>query len=230
MHAGLQIAKLLRANERGAAERLCDALSDAERSRTLGEALWWTANWGDEPLDSLKWFLERGADPNTRDIPPPTAAHIMPSTSVLEETVQYVEADAVLRVQMLLDYGATVEKSPLALLHCILTMQITIAHQGGIFPDEEDYAGAVRLLLAHGADPNAANGAGETALYHAVLSYHPPGTDPLQALVPLLLAHGADPLQPTRKGYTPLDIARLHDDTLSVERMLAAVRERGRQE
>jgi ankyrin repeat protein len=56
------------------------------------------------------------------------------------------------------------------------------------------------LLVAHGADVNAAAGNGTTALHFATASNH-------IAMVQWLLAHGADPARKTKAGQTPWAVA-----------------------
>lgn len=62
-------------------------------------------------------------------------------------------------------------------------------------------AESVRWLLAHGADPQAADAVGRTALHHGVER-----KVPMAELEPLLEA-GARPDRPDREGKTPIDLA-----------------------
>jgi ankyrin repeat protein len=63
---------------------------------------------------------------------------------------------------------------------------------------------AIRFLLAHGADVNAANLTGFTPLHHAAEN------GSVEAARALLEA-GADPRAPNYLGQTPADVARSHD-------------------
>jgi ankyrin repeat protein len=66
---------------------------------------------------------------------------------------------------------------------------------------ESDAAEAIGICLAHGADINARNANGDTALHAAVAGR---GSEPL---VRALLDEGADPHARNGRGQTPLDIA-----------------------
>lgn len=59
----------------------------------------------------------------------------------------------------------------------------------------------VELLLAHGADPNAAEGGGATPLHSAA-------GHGSREMVAKLMAAGADPHRKTKDGKTPADVAR----------------------
>ena len=66
---------------------------------------------------------------------------------------------------------------------------------------DPDASETVSRLLTAGADVNATNSAGRSALHHAAAVLQP-------ALVELLLAHGARRDLRDTAGKTPLDIAR----------------------
>lgn len=70
---------------------------------------------------------------------------------------------------------------------------------------------AVRLLLLHGAPPNARQQAGWAPIHAAAQNGD-------TAMVELLIQHGADPLQPNDEGKTPAMIARAkgHDALASI--------------
>jgi uncharacterized protein len=59
----------------------------------------------------------------------------------------------------------------------------------------------IRLLLVHGADPNAAQAGGFTPIFSAASANR-------RDLAELLFSHGADPLRKTDAGKTPADFAR----------------------
>ena len=69
----------------------------------------------------------------------------------------------------------------------------------------------VKLLLEHGADPNAKNTAGQTALYLLVAETNLWwfGVKNRDDMVMLLLAHGADPAAKSTAGRTALHWAAM---------------------
>jgi ankyrin repeat protein len=72
--------------------------------------------------------------------------------------------------------------------------------------------GVAKVLLEHGADPNARDKRGSTPLRRAVSgtgASHTAGTAALMApLTRLLLEHGADPDLPDKRGVAVRDSAR----------------------
>src|SRR5258707_268186 len=73
-------------------------------------------------------------------------------------------------------------------------------------------AATMRLLLAHGADSNARQQLGYTALHTAAQLGD-------EDIVDLLLAHGADPHAAGDDGKTPLDLAGAHGHVAIVKRL-----------
>ena len=79
----------------------------------------------------------------------------------------------------------------------------------------ETNAELVRLLVSGGADVNAPNHLGNTAL--ALAAHHDEA-----AMADLLLDHGADPSVPNNLGHTPLIRATLRGHVAMVHRLIAA--------
>jgi uncharacterized protein len=67
----------------------------------------------------------------------------------------------------------------------------------------KEYIALAERLLAAGADPNARNGAGATALKFAATFNQPD-------LIRRLLVAGADPAARDAQGHTALDLARFN--------------------
>ena len=76
---------------------------------------------------------------------------------------------------------------------------------------------AIRFLLDAGADVNATDTGGTTPLLQAIdvecdaASQMQNQAEPSTDSVELLLEYGADPRRPSRKGETPLEVARRWD-------------------
>jgi ankyrin repeat protein len=132
---------------------------------------------------------------------------------------------AQITVRSLLAAGADPNLRPLG-EHTALHLAARIAHFGicedllkagakqlrtrtsGVFPlhlaAEANLVLVTELLLAHGADPNAGDSEGSTALHLALRR----GRDVDPKLVHALLTFGANPLQRTGARKTALDVAR----------------------
>ncbi|TRZ08845.1 hypothetical protein HGM15179_018264 [Zosterops borbonicus] len=80
----------------------------------------------------------------------------------------------------------------------------------------------VRYLLENGADPNIPDKAGKTALMHACAERAGP------AVATILLAHGADPSARDYAGSSALVYALERGDRETLQVLLDACRERGR--
>jgi ankyrin repeat protein len=173
------------------------------------------------PVDVVELALARGADPNaalTGELPNDLPSGIERDPLLSEGTTAFFRAAmagdlAVMR--RLLDAGA----DPLATTAAQTDVQIGGTHRAaaGLTTTfmaaagvgwresisrgrDRDALGALELLLEHGADVNAANQAGDTALHGAALRGSP-------AIIQFLVDRGANLRAKNAKGQTPLDIA-----------------------
>ena len=80
-------------------------------------------------------------------------------------------------------------------------MRVCPLHSAAAHSDQTKAVELARILLEAGADPNARQQGGFTALHEAALNGN-------IALIELLLAHGADPSTENEKGSSPADLAR----------------------
>jgi ankyrin repeat protein len=170
----------------------------------------------------VKLILERGANPN-------------PNTHPAAESSPLIEAatagDAA-SMELLLGRGADVKEAGEPALEMAVTVECPkcVALLVAKNLDRAAYSvalpnvaalgdsNAVRLMLDHGADVNAVDPLGRTALMYAAAS----DLLPLE-VIKLLVEHGAnvnakdDHKHAGDFGLTPLDIARLHGETPIVE-------------
>jgi hypothetical protein len=167
------------------------------------------ANEGD--VERVKKLLEKGADPNARNVVSWTPLHVVASKNHIEIAKLLLEHGADPNVQE--EHGRTplhvaVSKNYVDMVRLLL--------EHGADPNTQDENGhtplhwaafygqvdVVRLLLEHGADPNAEDKDGDTPLHWAASWGR-------VDVVRLLLEHGADPTVKNKYGNTPLDLARV---------------------
>jgi ankyrin repeat protein len=171
----------------------------------------------------VKLLLDRGADPNPTKNPDT-------ESSPLIQAALAADAEA---MQLLLDRGAEVKEaggSALAMAgttDCSKCVNLLVAknldkkaYTFWLLEDSSDVK-TVRLALEHGADVNAADRQGRTALMYAAVS----DVLPLDAMK-LLIERGANVNVKSQRaqsgdtGQSVLDIARLHGETPVVDLLI----------
>ena len=158
------------------------------------------------PVDIVKLALAKGADPNaalTRRLGSDPAADATNVALLDAGTTPFLRAamsSDLATMSLLLAAGA----DPLATTNDRTTSLMAVAGVGWHEPisrgRESDAIQALELLLAQGADVDAANQTGHTALHGATLR----GST---AMIQFLVDHGANARAKNAKGQTPLDLA-----------------------
>ena len=166
-------------------------------------------------LDLITQILDQRADPDQALVSPLLLRH-----HALGDPVLGAGATSLMRsaktgdtavMRLLLDYGADstlLQKNGTTML--MVAAGLGWRDGGGALPvfdrgSEPDAIEVMKMCLAHGADVNTANDAGDTALHGAAIR----GAD---SLVTFLVEHGARVDAKNRQGRTPLDIAMRRQD------------------
>ncbi len=76
----------------------------------------------------------------------------------------------------------------------------------------KDSISAVRLLLAHGANPNVQDGEGKAALHYTLFMFMPNAKN----VIVELMGYGADPNLADKNGVTPLQYAQARPDVVAL--------------
>jgi len=167
---------------------------------------------------TVRFLLEHNANPNPNNRPDVEGAPLIDAATAPDP----------ISMQLLLAKGAETKRSGQVLLevsllvHCAKCVELVVAKDldkaayGSALPNIASIgdAGAVRLMLDHGADVNAADPMGRTPLMYAVASDQLPLDE-----VKILVERGANVNAVDKhkdggdKGLTVLDIARLHGET-----------------
>jgi len=160
-------------------------------------------------LDVINLLLEKGANPNAayvKRIPPRQAQgniNVPPGATPLYRAVRSIDVQS---VQALLAHGA----NPSQPITDGSTPLMAAAGLGAPRADDEEVTDAgeradpvdvIALLVAKGADVNAANNIGNTALHYAAQR----GTTPI---IQVLAAKGAKFDVKNKRGQTAVDLAR----------------------
>jgi uncharacterized protein len=151
-----------------------------------------------DSLDLVKQILDRGGNPNAR-LRTPTLqryhnggdAQLTDGATPLMRAAKSIDLAA---MRLLLDRGAEPN-----LMTKNLTTPVMFAAGAAGARNEADAMAAIALCLKYGADVNAFNSTGQTALHIAV--------ERSDAVVRLLVERGAEMDLKDRDGRTPLDIA-----------------------
>jgi uncharacterized protein len=199
-------------------------------------------------LDLVKMLLTKGAAPNAtlrsvplgwREVPPvqnAVAGVLGPGTTAFIRAAKNADLDA---MRVLLDAGADPNLTTAVKTTAMMAAVGGIGRKEGLdfritAVEETSVIAAVTLCLARGADVNARNALGQTALHAAakVGATH---------VVEFLAGHGADLHLRTADGATPLDEALRgmpnidggagephHDTAASIRRLMSAADPAGR--
>jgi ankyrin repeat protein len=180
-------------------------------------------------LDLITRILDQGADPDQALVSPLLLRHHALGDPVLgvgaTPLMRSAKTGDVAVMRLLLDYGADptlVQKNGTTML--MVAAGLGWRDGGGALPvfdrgAEPDAIEVMKMCLAHGADVNAANDAGDTAVHGAAVR----GAD---SLITFLVEHGAKVDLKNRQGRTPLDIAvRRQDRSPSTVVLLKALTE-----
>ena len=205
-------------------------LSDASNGIVTEDTEWsaFGGLHGPEKLEFVKLLLARGADPNARTRRTPgfgiQVKGVIPRMTGGTPFLIAAGANDVAAMRELVAHGA----DPLLATDNGVTplmMAAGVGHVPGLTRSTEGEAlDAVRLCVELGADINAANAAGDTALHGAAWR------ERADSIVQFLVDHGANLNAKNRTGWTPLVIAegiRTGNNYVRSETTMALLRKLG---
>jgi ankyrin repeat protein len=166
-------------------------------------------------LDLITRMLQEGVDPDQALTAPLLLRHHALGDPVLgagaTPLMRTAKTGDLVVMRLLLDYGADprhLEANGTTLL--MVAAGLGWRDGGGALPvfdrgSEADAIEVIKMCLAHGADVNASNESGDTALHGAAIR----GAD---SVIAFLVEHGARVDVKNKQGRTPLDIALRRED------------------
>jgi len=172
-------------------------------------------------LDVLKMLLDHGADPNkayTKKIPPRQAQGDIRVIAGATPLFRATRATDLAAIRLLIEKGAsplvaTADKSTPLMVAAGQGVPLVVSEDTVQGASKGDPMDAMKLFLQAGADVNAANDAGFTAMHYAAQGGR-------NRLVEFLAANGAKFDVKNKAGRTPLDLTASQPTTAALIRKL----------
>jgi hypothetical protein len=159
-----------------------------------------------DELGFIKYLLEHGADPNavmTAKIPPRASQNAAIAPNGNTPFMRAARSADLETLQLLLDHKADPNKAANDHTTPVIAAGAGMGNRfaGGEEKPEPQFVEALKLLVEHGANVNAANDRGDTAMHGAAAR----GAD---LIVQFLADHGAKLNVKNKQNRTPLDVAK----------------------